>query len=125
METRWIIGICVGVFVILVLGWLLSAPSIAGSYKVVHRPGDIVPTGSEPILVIESTGSTVKIYESTKPDRYEIGTQSGSADIVLAPPPGNGGLGPGIKKLTKTATGIDLTVSGPGGIPFKTSLARV
>jgi hypothetical protein len=165
MESRHIIGICVVVFILVIVGWrmwtpapvivgvystgtsdsgtyskgtydtgptgteapvVIAPPSIAGSYKIVRGPGERAPPAGAPeVLIIEANASGgFKMYESTKPDRYELGTQTGSS-IIFAPPPGNGGLGPGIKTVTQTTSGATLSVPGPDGFAVLIPLARI
>ena len=167
METRTI-GICIAVFVVIVVGWLMlkpapapavtygmgtydtgtyatgtydtgpngseapvfvappaavatpviiATPSVAGSYKIVRAPDEKAPPpGSSGVVIIEANASGgFKMYESTKPDQYDLGTQTGSV-ITFAPPPGLPGLGPGIKKLTQTVSGAEIAFTPSGDI---------
>ena len=136
METRWIIGICVGVFVILVLAWMLlgKKSGIAGRYQITGIiSGQAMkhpPTGPPSVLVIESTGGNgIKIYEEQSPALYEVGTQSGSGDIELIIPPEsiNGMLGPTRGKRLSVINDRTLALSVPSqkGEIVTVSLGRV
>ncbi len=104
---------------------VVAPPSLAGSYKIVRAPGSPSPPRDTGVLIIEATASGgFKAYESTKPDRYDLGTQTGSA-IIFAPPPGNGGLGPGIKTFTQTQFGATLSVPGENGFATIIPLERI
>ena len=137
METRWIIGICFGVFVVGVLVWLMSAksapPSLVGRYQITAivngGPPRLPQSDPLPLLVIESTGGNeIKIYAEGQPYLHEIGTYSGSPDIALTIPPtsGNGVLNPARGKILSVVGNgmLELFIPESGGMA-KVSLMRM